>query len=207
MTTLCTLSQFNHILRGVPPAKQTLVMLSKTILDSVCTIGGIDKQLEKAGIDKSTFDPRRLLLNKGKGGCGIPGDHPKDSWCSASAAYCGSIALTIAVVKLRFIPSLEERHFTDPSLPGLEAYTNSLSILQLTTSNLLPHSPIFKAMSNLMSSIGADKITHSAIPKVQHKFREIYQSFSQRMVLDSLPKPRIRHRPNVCDKAVLTKDE
>ena len=109
-------------------------------------------------------------------------------------------------VKSRFIPSLEERHFTDPILPGLEAYTKSLYVLQLTTTNLEAHSPVLKAMSDLVISIGTDKIIHSAIPKVQHQFREIYQSFSQRMVLDSSPIGQLHAHYSQANAALMVAD-
>jgi hypothetical protein len=199
----CTSSQINHVLRGVPPdnTRDSWKRLSNEILSCTKSITGIaDFEAKHLPLPDFLADryriSRRLLLNKGKGGCGIPGDSPdpSDRWCSANAAYCGSLALCLASINKRFFGSDTPAGQLTPedcsTLPNLIAFETARNAIRDSIPDHFHFTDLSENLQELCTSLSWEEILQHPVPKMQHKLRQVYQLYSQRVVIQGLPQPR-----------------
>jgi len=180
LITLTTTSRFIYLARCVPPSntKEQTDRLNNAIIETCLKIVGISEA------EVTPLVRLKLILNKSKGGLGIPQICPY-------ATYVGSLALTIAEVKTRFYETLSTEHFC--SIPCLTEYTVALNKLSSTVQKINNFTHHQLKMQKLIDSLQPDKILVTAIPKIQHTLWDLTSDYLRDFYISTLPRSQFKH--------------
>jgi len=180
LISLTTTSRFIYLARCVPPSNTSVQVerLNRAIIETCLKIVGISE------VEVTPLVKLKLILNKSKGGIGIPQICPY-------ATYVGSIALTISEVKKRFYNALSPDQFC--SIPCLAEYSDALTKLSSTGFKINDFAHHKLKMQKLITSLQPDKILVIAMPKIQHSIWEITSDYLRDMYISKLPRPRFQH--------------